>query len=638
MKNISPKYLYLGLIFIISPVLTTAQSESNTVYTCINQISENITAPVRIALDPKNNIYVSDVKQNRIIKYNTSGQLIKQIPLNFPPASIAVNKNEDLFIGDKNSGEIYKISSTGEISLFSDKCVSALSICFDSDEQMYVADGKQNGIIILDKNGNITGTLGKEVLTYPVCLFYDKRTNRILAGEHGGTGTGFTPECKIYVFDLQGNIINSFGSYGNNDGQFYRIQGITSGKCNNIYVSDPFQGTVSVFDKEYNFITKFGKFGNNPGELNMPLDIAFSEDEIIFVSSLNNGRIELFKAPENLPSSKIFDSDAVICPGDSTNIKIKLTGTPPWNFTYAVNGYAREEITSEDSIFTLKISEPGIYEIIKLSDNTNTGSCFTGSAVIKTPEILPSVSISSNDTLTCSEDTALIRFDFSGNAPWYFPLIYNDSAQTNIFTLNNPTFLPVTKKGTYEINKISDAFCTSANISETLTLSTQEKPYADFLYKNNNTEITFINTSENADSFLWDFGNGNISTEETPSPEFYSPGIYEISLTAKNKCGEDTVEKIVNITNSENNNCDRTFIKISPNPSKGTFILECNNSTRTKIFIEIISSSGKTVFSKFFYGKKIKEKINIENLPQGIYILKIKSSEFAGSLKLIIKR
>ena len=62
---------------------------------------------------------------------------------------------------------------------------------------------------------------------------------------HGGLGDDFKPVSKVWIFDLNGNKIGSFGSYGNGDGQFYRIQGIEIGKCGNIYVVEPFS---------YNFV------------------------------------------------------------------------------------------------------------------------------------------------------------------------------------------------------------------------------------------------------------------------------------------------------------------------------------------------------------------------------------------------
>ncbi|WP_420319767.1 carbohydrate binding domain-containing protein [Flagellimonas sp.] len=54
--------------------------------------------------------------------------------------------------------------------------------------------------------------------------------------------------------------------------------------------------------------------------------------------------------------------------------------------------------------------------------------------------------------------------------------------------------------------------------------------------------VSFINTSENADSYEWDFGDGTTSTEVDPI-KTYVTGTYTVSLTASNAAGgSDTFE------------------------------------------------------------------------------------------------
>lgn len=56
--------------------------------------------------------------------------------------------------------------------------------------------------------------------------------------------------------------------------------------------------------------------------------------------------------------------------------------------------------------------------------------------------------------------------------------------------------------------------------------------------------VNFTNQSENADTFEWDFGDGNTSTEKNPSHYYQEPGTYEIVLYARNSTGcyeEDSI-------------------------------------------------------------------------------------------------
>ena len=47
-------------------------------------------------------------------------------------------------------------------------------------------------------------------------------------------------------------------------------------------------------------------------------------------------------------------------------------------------------------------------------------------------------------------------------------------------------------------------------------------------------KVTFINTSENADSFLWEFGDGTTSTIKDPVKTFTETGDYLVTLTSTN--------------------------------------------------------------------------------------------------------
>ena len=65
-------------------------------------------------------------------------------------------------------------------------------------------------------------------------------------------------------------------------------------------------------------------------------------------------------------------------------------------------------------------------------------------------------------------------------------------------------------------------------------------PIAKFSYdanidKSAPAKITFKNDSKKAETYEWDFGDGNTSTEETPSHQYFKPGVYTITLKAIKK-------------------------------------------------------------------------------------------------------
>ncbi len=80
-----------------------------------------------------------------------------------------------------------------------------------------------------------------------------------------------------------------------------------------------------------------------------------------------------------------------------------------------------------------------------------------------------------------------------------------------------------------------------------LLLSSCAKPLAKFTLQDEDRKapstIVFKNNSEKAESFIWDFGDGNTSTEESPEHKYFLSGKYKVKLTAKKGKKESVLEK-----------------------------------------------------------------------------------------------
>ena len=53
--------------------------------------------------------------------------------------------------------------------------------------------------------------------------------------------------------------------------------------------------------------------------------------------------------------------------------------------------------------------------------------------------------------------------------------------------------------------------------------------------------VNFTNTSQNATSYVWDFGNGTQSTLTNPSTTYTNPGFYTVKLIAQNATDIDSI-------------------------------------------------------------------------------------------------
>ncbi len=69
------------------------------------------------------------------------------------------------------------------------------------------------------------------------------------------------------------------------------------------------------------------------------------------------------------------------------------------------------------------------------------------------------------------------------------------------------------------------------------------KPNAQFDFTENGNTISCTNTTTDATSYLWDFGDGATSSAKDPTHTYTSDGIFAIRLTATNANGTSTIAK-----------------------------------------------------------------------------------------------
>jgi S-formylglutathione hydrolase len=82
-------------------------------------------------------------------------------------------------------------------------------------------------------------------------------------------------------------------------------------------------------------------------------------------------------------------------------------------------------------------------------------------------------------------------------------------------------------------------------------ISACSDPIASFIYECGNCEIgdtvQFTSLSTNAETFIWDFGDGKTSTEENPLHIYNAFGTFDIQLTVSSKNGSDVANGSVMI-------------------------------------------------------------------------------------------
>ena len=99
--------------------------------------------------------------------------------------------------------------------------------------------------------------------------------------------------------------------------------------------------------------------------------------------------------------------------------------------------------------------------------------------------------------------------------------------------------ITVTQGGMYTVLVTNENGC-EAMTNVAVDVNLDELPDPQFAFQNTEFDFQFEDmTTGNVTERLWDFGDGNISTEQNPIHTYTDPGYYDVCLTTTNDCGSN---------------------------------------------------------------------------------------------------
>jgi len=241
--------------------------------------------------------------------------------------------------------------------------------------------------------------------------------------------------------------------------------------------------------------------------------------------------------------------------------------------------------------------------------------------------------------LVCGHDSATITLSgYLGSVNWW------ESADGgNTFTLKNQNSV---NDSTFNTKAIADtmhylAIVTTAGCPADTALML-EVPVsvinASFTNNEGSRTVIFTNTSENAVSWNWTFGDNQSSTEQNPTHVFATSGYFNVKLSSTNAdaCAHSITKQLnVFITSIPNHLSDN--LKVYPNPVNDVLHLEWNTDGQKNLEYEIVSTLGAKVASDRISAAQQGEvnTILLPKIPSGIYIFVLKENGILVGTKLI---
>lgn len=247
----------------------------------------------------------------------------------------------------------------------------------------------------------------------------------------------------------------------------------------------------------------------------------------------------------------ISDDTLILCNGATASVQFTNTSTSvpggatyQWNFG---NGTPNTNVTSPTQVYTTA----GNYNVtLQILVGGNPVSSITKPIVVRTATAAYTIS----PGIGC-EDVQVFQFTNQ-------PIV----ADSFVWNFGDGNILPNIANPSHTFNYPNPAFTTSlliyvdgfANACASAYQTVNVTPKPDAIVTVNSTtscdpfeSFNFTNTSVNAVSHLWNFGNGQTSTQAAPSYVFGALGTYNVTYVATSSGGcKDTVLTTININQS----------------------------------------------------------------------------------------
>lgn len=163
---------------------------------------------------------------------------------------------------------------------------------------------------------------------------------------------------------------------------------------------------------------------------------------------------------------------------------------------------------------------------------------------------------------------------------------------------------------------------------------------ANFTAKSNALVTTFTNTSTNASTYQWDFGDGSTSTELNPVHTYAAEGTYTVKLIATGPCrfGEKTLT--ITVTTVGVSAIDeRLGMSVTPNPTEGDFKVVFESQVDAVVQLRLLDAQGRTVKTVEATVKPGRQLVpfNDLKLPKGVYQLQALTTTGVSTLSIAVQ-
>lgn len=186
----------------------------------------------------------------------------------------------------------------------------------------------------------------------------------------------------------------------------------------------------------------------------------------------------------------------------------------------------------------------------------------------------------------------------------------------------NPT-VRYDEPGLYDVVLIVDGALGRDSIIKEDYIEVLAPPTAAFDVTTNGNAVTFNSSSMNATSLLWNFGDGNTGTGQSPTHTYAAGGVYNVTLNASNAFCSRSVTEVVSVGSTSVEELRALGIKVFPNPVKNELFIRSEGDF-TMLDYRLFSMGGQPLAAGEFTKNQT---IDLATYANGTYLLQLKQKD-----------
>jgi DNA-binding beta-propeller fold protein YncE len=272
--------------------------------------TEGFNKPQGLAVDNRGSIYVADTGNYKLKKFNAEGRLLGSLgsegdgPGQFREAAgIDINRDGKIFLLDagKNTLQIFACEHSDDQPLAPASPLPTVELAKDMPGEVNALAADKRVWALVGDSITAVGVHGGRTIgsrgSHPALL---KNPRGLTVDGAGNFWVADTGNDRLQKFSFQGSLLHVIGKSGSGEGEFRSPSGVALSSKGTIYVADTGNKRVQVFSAKGIFLGTFGKGGKHRGQFSEPVSLALDGSEFVYVADRGNDRVSKYDSNGSL--------------------------------------------------------------------------------------------------------------------------------------------------------------------------------------------------------------------------------------------------------------------------------------------------------------------------------------------------